>query len=120
MVGIVVGVLRGPSDEKLRRQRDESHWRPPHTRTPAWLRTALTVLSGLAGATIIAASAPVWRLAVPSWRLTVPGIPHPGTSTQSTLLFLVGLLLIAASRPRLRQLRPEEITDSRAMSHEWG
>lgn len=94
-VGIVAGVLRGPSDEKLRRQRDESHWRPPHTRTPAWLRTTLTVLSGLAGATIIAASAPVWRLAVPSWRLTVPGIPHPGTSTQSTLLFLVGLLLIA-------------------------
>ena len=39
-------------------------------------------LSGLAGALLIAASAPVWYLAAPSWRLTVPGIPHPGTSSR--------------------------------------
>lgn len=88
--------LRGPSDEELRQQRDASHWQPPHTRTPAWLRTTLTVVSGLVGATIIAASAPVWRLAVPAWRLTVPGIPHPGTASQSTVLFLIGLVLVAA------------------------
>ena len=88
-------ILRGPSDEKLRQERDESHWQPPHTRTPAWLRTSLSVVSGLAGATIIAASAPVWRLSVPAWRLTIPGIPHPGTNTQSTLFFLIGLVLIA-------------------------
>lgn len=89
-------ILRGPSDEVLRQERDASHWQPPHTRTPAWLRTTLTVASGLAGTTIIAASAPVWRLAVPTWRLTIPGIPHPGTNLQSTLLFLLGLVLVAA------------------------
>lgn len=89
-------ILRGPSDEELRQERDASHWQPPHTRTPAWLRTSLTFLAGLAGATIVAASAPVWRLAVPTWRLTIPGIPHPGTSTQSTMVFLVGLVLLAA------------------------
>ena len=88
-------ILRGPSDEKLRQERDASHWQPPHTRTPAWLRTTLTIVSGLAGATIVTASAPVWRLAVPTWRLTIPGIPHPGTSTQSSLLFLLGLVLVA-------------------------
>lgn len=33
---------------------------------------------------------------------------------------LIGLLLIAASRPRLRAVAPEEIPDSRAMNHEWG
>lgn len=88
--------VRGPSDEQIRAQRDASHWQPPHTRTPSWLRTTLTVVSGLVGLTIIAASAPVWRLAAPSWRLTVPGLPHPGTATQSTTLFLIGLLLVAA------------------------
>lgn len=89
-------LVRGPSDEQIRAQRDASHWQPPHTRTPSWLRTTLTVVSGLIGLTIIAASAPVWRLAAPSWRLTVPGLPHPGTATQSTTLFLIGLLLVAA------------------------
>lgn len=34
---------------------------------------------------------------------------------------LIGMLLIAASRPRLREIESvEEITDSRAMNHEWG
>jgi hypothetical protein len=55
----------------------------------------LAALSGFLGALVIAASAPVWRLAPPSWRLTIPGIPHPGTTLQSTLLFLVGLVLLA-------------------------
>lgn len=88
-------LLRGPSEERLRQERDASHWQPPHSRTPAWLRTTLTILAGFAGATIVASSAPVWRLAVPTWRLTIPGVPHPGTNTQSTLLFLVGLVLVA-------------------------
>ena len=55
----------------------------------------LAAVSGFLGGMIIASSAPVWRLATPSWRLTIPGIPHPGTPTQSTLLFLVGLVLLA-------------------------
>ena len=49
----------------------------------------------MAGAAVIAASAPQWRLAVPTWRLTIPGIAHPGTSTQSTVWFLIGLILLA-------------------------
>jgi hypothetical protein len=49
----------------------------------------------MVGATVIAASAPQWRLAVPTWRLSIPGIAHPGTSTQSTMWFLLGLILLA-------------------------
>ena len=33
---------------------------------------------------------------------------------------LLGLLLIAASKPRLRDVGSDDITDSRAMNHEWG
>jgi len=34
---------------------------------------------------------------------------------------LVALVLIAVSRPRLRPIATvEELTDSRAMNHEWG
>ena len=34
---------------------------------------------------------------------------------------LIALLLIAASRPRLRDIESiDELTDSRAMNHEWG
>ncbi len=59
-------------------------------------QTGLAALSGLLGSLIIAASAPSWRLAVPSWRLTIPGIPHPGSTTQSTTFFLIGLIFLAA------------------------
>jgi hypothetical protein len=63
-------------------------------------QTVLYTLCGFLGGLLIAASAPVWRLweqyvAPDSWRLTVPGIPHPGTTTQATLLFLAGLILLA-------------------------
>jgi MFS family permease len=55
------------------------------------------------------------------------GRGHPPESSY-TIIFglgaltgLVALLLIAASRPRLRKIQTtEEITDSRAMNHEWG
>jgi MFS family permease len=55
------------------------------------------------------------------------GTGHPPESSY-TIIFglgavtgLIALLLIAASRPRLRQIETvEEITDSRAMNHEWG
>lgn len=49
-----------------------------------------------------------------------PESSYTATFALGAVSGLIGLLLIAASRPRLRQLRPEEITDSRAMSHEWG
>ena len=89
-------ILHGPSDDQLRQERDESHWQPPISDRPRHWQTVLCAVSGLLGATIIAASAPLWRLAPPGWRLTIPGIPHPGTSTQSTMLFLLGLVLLAA------------------------
>ena len=88
-------LLEGPSEEKLREEREESHWRPSAVAGSHWWQTGLSALSGLAGATIIAASAPQWRLAVPTWRLTLPGVAHPGTSTQSTVCFLIGLILVA-------------------------
>lgn len=33
---------------------------------------------------------------MPSWRLSIPGIPQPGTTSQSTTFFLIGLILLAA------------------------
>ena len=86
-------ILLGPSDEALRQERDESHWQPAVAAGSRWWQTALGALSGVVGATVIAASAPRWRLAVPSWRLSIPGIAQPGTSTQSTMWFLLGLIL---------------------------
>jgi hypothetical protein len=53
-----------------------------------------SALAGFAGATLIVASAPVWRLAAPTWRLTIPGIPHPGNSGTSAAFFMAGLVLL--------------------------
>jgi len=88
-------ILVGPSDDVLRQERDESHWQPEVNAASRWWQTVLSALSGIAGATVIAASAPQWRLAVPTWRLSIPGIAHPGNSTQSTTWFLLGLILLA-------------------------
>jgi MFS family permease len=49
-----------------------------------------------------------------------PESSYTATFALGALTGLIGLILIAASRPRLRGVRPEEITDSRAMNHEWG
>jgi len=95
VVAVVGRILRGPSDDQLREERDDSHWQPTPSDRPRPLLTTLIALSGALGGLIIASSAPVWRLAPPSWRITVPGIPHPGSSTQSSLLFLAGLILLA-------------------------
>ena len=59
--------------------------------------------------------------------LSRAGNGHPPESS-STIIFalgaftgLIALVLIAASKPRLRPIETvEEITDSRAMNHEWG
>jgi MFS family permease len=49
-----------------------------------------------------------------------PESSYTATFALGALTGLIGLILIAVSRPRLRAVRPEEITDSRAMNHEWG
>lgn len=74
---------------------DGSHWQPVIDQRPRPVLTALVALSGVLGSLVIAASAPLWRLAVPTWRLTLPFIGHPGSSTESTLWFLCGLVLLA-------------------------
>ena len=59
--------------------------------------------------------------------LSRAGNGHPPESSY-TIIFalgaftgLIALVLIAASKPRLRPIETvEEITDSRAMNHEWG
>ncbi len=56
--------------------------------------TVLSALSGLVGTLLIAASAPVWRLAAPSWRLAIPGVPHPGSSFVAASFFTAGLVLL--------------------------
>jgi len=62
-----------------------------------WGVFVVCALVGLVGAVLIVASAPVWYLAEPSWRLTVPGIPHPGTSSQATSTFILGLVCMAVA-----------------------
>ena len=84
-------VFGRPESEDLRRY-EQVPWQPAVDQRPRHWQTVLFALSGILGGLVIAASAPVWRLAVPTWRITIPGIPHPGTSFQSTSLFLVGLL----------------------------
>jgi hypothetical protein len=76
-----------------------SPWQPPASPHARVWQTVLAALAGLLGGLIIASSAPVWRLweqVFPdSWRITVPGISHTGTTAQATVLFLVGLILLA-------------------------
>jgi hypothetical protein len=84
-------VFGRPESEDLRRY-EQVPWQPAVDQRPRQWQTVLFALSGVLGGLVIAASAPVWRLAVPTWRITIPGIPHPGTSFQSTSLFLLGLL----------------------------
>lgn len=56
---------------------------------------------------------------------TVNGYPPESSYTVifglGAVTGLIGMLLIAAGRPRLREIQTiEDITDSRAMNHEWG
>lgn len=57
-------------------------------------RLVASAAAGLAGATLIVATAPVWRLAAPSWRLTIPGLPHPGSSLFNGAAFVIGVILM--------------------------
>ncbi len=87
-------LVYGRSDSEDLRRYEQDHWQPtPDTRPRGW-QTLVFALSGFLGGLVIAASAPVWRLAVPTWRITVPGIAHPGSATASTLWFLLGLILL--------------------------
>ena len=88
-------MLYGRAPDAPVRHSEVSPWRPAGSSRFRMVPTVLATLSGLLGGLIIAASAPVWRLAPPSWRITLPGLPHPGTTAQSTGSFLVGLILLA-------------------------
>jgi len=88
-------LLYGPPHDAPVRHSEVSPWRPPQSGHKRIWQTVLAALSGLLGGLIIAASAPVWRLAPESWRLTLPGVPHPGSTVESTIYFLVGLILLA-------------------------
>src|SRR6478609_1329582 len=88
-------LLYGPPHDAPVRHSEVSPWRPPQSRHKRVWQTVLAALSGLLGGLIIAASAPVWRLAPESWRLTLPGVPHPGSTAESTIYFLIGLVLLA-------------------------
>src|SRR6478736_5539170 len=88
-------LLYGPPHDAPVRHSEVSPWRPPQSGHKRVWQTVLAALSGLLGGLIIAASAPVWRLAPESWRLTLPGVPHPGSTAESTIYFLVGLILLA-------------------------
>ena len=90
----LVLLVYGDPDADDRSRLGQVPWQPPVSARPQHWQTVLFALSGFFGGLIIAASAPVWRLAVPTWRITLPGIAHPGSSTQSTLVFLLGLILL--------------------------
>jgi hypothetical protein len=88
-------LLYGPPHDAPVRHSEVSPWRPPQSGHKRVWQTALSAVSGLVGGLLIASSAPVWRLAPESWRITLPGVPHPGTTTESTIYFLAGLILLA-------------------------
>ena len=87
-------LVYGDPEADERSRLEQVPWQPPVSARPQHWQTVLFALSGFLGGLVIAASAPVWRLAVPNWRITLPGIAHPGSSTQSTLVFLLGLILL--------------------------
>lgn len=87
-------LVYGRAENDDLRRYEQIPWQPPLDQRSRRWQTGLFAVSGFLGGLIIAASAPVWRLAVPSWRITIPGIPHPGTAFQSTSLFLLGLILL--------------------------
>lgn len=50
---------------------------------------------GLAGSTLVAITAPLWRLSGPTWRLSVPGIPHNGERPITAITFVVGAAMLS-------------------------
>ncbi len=87
-------LVYGDPDADERSRLEQVPWQPPASGRPQHWQTVLCAVSGFLGGLVIAASAPVWYLAVPSWRVTLPGVAHPGSSTESTLWFLLGLILL--------------------------
>ncbi len=49
---------------------------------------------GFVGTVLIAASAPLWRLAGNEWRFSLPFIPHDGSRPYSTIVFLFSAALL--------------------------
>ena len=84
-------------DDGTIRHSEVSPWRPPSSGPRRRWVSVLAALGGFMGALFISTSAPVWRLALPSWRFTLPFIPHPGTTMQSAVFFVAGLVLLGLS-----------------------
>ena len=62
-----------------------------------WSSSVLVVAAivvGLAGALILAGTAPFWYLAPPSWRLSVPGLLSPGDPMYSAITFVLAVVLM--------------------------
>lgn len=80
--------------------------------------TSINAIARTVGAAVAAAIVAVLLSRNPT------GYPPESSYTASFVLgavaALLGMLLIAGSRPRLRKVSPAELTDSRAMNHEWG
>jgi hypothetical protein len=69
----------------------------PATGRPRWrasVQVAMATAVGLAGALVVAGTAPEWHLVDHSWRLTVPGLLSPGDPLYSAITFVGGVLLM--------------------------
>ena len=119
-------LLYGPAHDAPVRHSEVSPWRPPQGSSKRAWQTVLSALSGFLGGLIIAASVPVWYLAPESWRITLPGVPHPGTTAESTAFFLVGLILLALGwlglvhRAGARRQHPQAPRDGRGRDRHLG
>lgn len=64
---------------------------------PRWrasVQVVMAIVVGLAGALIVAGTAPEWHLVDASWRLTVPGLLSPGDPLYSAITFVGGTVLM--------------------------
>lgn len=65
----------------------------PTSRNRILGRAAFSAAAGMAGFSLIAATAPVWANAPSSWRFTLPGVPHPPSPFAAGFVFVVGVVL---------------------------
>ncbi len=80
--------------------------------------TSINAIARTVGAAIAAAIVAVLLSRNPSGY--PPESSYTATFVLGAVAAVIGMGLIAASKPRLREISPIELTDSRAMNHEWG
>ncbi len=80
--------------------------------------TSINAIARTVGAAVAAAIVAVLLSRNPSGY--PPESSYTATFVLGAVAAVIGMLLIAASKPRLREVSPAELTDSRAMNHEWG